>query len=58
MTYNNIKRILRFQTENNIKALWTFDEDNKEFTNIYSITDDNLRIYTPQQLIDKLNTLW
>lgn len=57
MTYNNIKRILRFQTENNIKALWTFDEDNKEFTNIYSITDDNLRIYTPQQLIDKLNTL-
>ena len=35
MKYNNIKKILRKQVENNVKALWTFDEPKKEFTNIY-----------------------
>ena len=54
MKYNNIKKILRNQIENNIQALWNFDEDKKEFVNIFKRYNDELQIYTPQQLIDKL----
>ena len=57
MKYNNIKRLLRFQIEKNIKALWTFDEGNQEFTYLYKVYDDDLKIYTPQQLIDYLDEI-
>ena len=57
MKYNNIKKILRKQVENNVKALWTFDEPKKEFTNIYKSYTDELTLYTPQQLIDYLNEI-
>ena len=55
MTYNNIKRILRAQVDNNIKAFWTFDEENKEFVYLFNVYNDSLKIYTPQQLIDYLD---
>tara|TARA_R110000751_G_scaffold75513_2_gene152114 strand:- start:910 stop:1080 length:171 start_codon:yes stop_codon:yes gene_type:complete len=54
MTYNNIKKILKKQIENNVNALWTFNEEQKEFTQIYQNYNSNLTIYTPQQLLDKL----
>ena len=54
MKYNNIKKILRKQLNDGIKGLWTFDEDNKEFTYLYKDYNDDLKIYTAQQLIDKL----
>tara|TARA_R110000822_G_scaffold46646_2_gene124128 strand:- start:2172 stop:2387 length:216 start_codon:yes stop_codon:yes gene_type:complete len=54
MTYNNIKKILKKQIENNVNALWTFNEEQKEFTQIYQNYNNNLTIYTPQQLLDKL----
>ena len=55
MTYNNIKKILKKQIENNVNALWTFNEEQKEFTQIYQNYNNNLTIYTPQQLLNKLN---
>ena len=57
MKFNNIKKILRSQIKSNIKALWTFDEENKEFTYLFNVYDDNLKIYTPQQLIDYLDEI-
>jgi len=55
MNYTNVKRILKFHIDNNISSLWTFDEEKKEFNYLYKRFDDKLKIYTPQQLIDKLN---
>jgi len=55
MKYNTIKTILRNQVKGGVRALWTFDELNKEFTMIYNNYNNKLRIYTPQQLLDKLN---
>ncbi len=54
MKYNTIKTILRNQVKGGVRALWTFDELNKEFTMIYNNYNNKLRIYTPQQLLDKL----
>ena len=54
MTYNNIKTILKKQVENKVKTFWTFNEEEPEFTMIYKTYNNNLTIYTPQQLIDKL----
>ena len=54
MKYINIKGILKKQTENNVKTFWTFNEDDKEFTQIYKSYTDELKIYTPKQLLDYL----
>ena len=54
MKYNNIKGILKKQVDNNVKTFWTFNEEDKEFTQIYKSYTDNLKIYTPQQLLDYL----
>ena len=57
MKYNNIKAILKKQIENRVKTFWTFDEDKKEFTQIYKSYTDDLKIYTPQQLLEYLNEI-
>ena len=54
MKYNNIKNILKKQINNGVKTFWTFNEEDKEFTQIYKSYTDELKIYTPQQLLDKL----
>ena len=54
MKYNNIKGILKKQVDNNVKTFWTFNEEDKEFTQIYKSYTDDLKIYTPQQLLDYL----
>ena len=54
MKYNNIKAILRKQIDNGVKTFWTFNEEEKEFTQIYKNYTNELKIYTPQQLIDYL----
>ena len=54
MKYNNIKGILKKQIDNNVKTFWTFNEEEKEFTQIYKSYTDALKIYTPQQLLDYL----
>ena len=55
MKYTNIKGILKKQIENNVKTFWTFNEDDKEFTQIYKSYTDDLKIYTPQQLLNYLD---
>jgi hypothetical protein len=55
MKFNNIKRLLRQQIENGVRVLWTFNELEPEFTMIYKSYNNNLTIYTPQQLIDYLD---
>ena len=40
MKYNNIKKILRKQVQNNVKTFWTYNEENKEFINIYKMYRD------------------
>jgi hypothetical protein len=57
MKYKNIIKILEKQVETNVKTLWTFDEEQQEFTQIYKNYDDTLPIYTPQQLLDKLKEI-
>ncbi len=54
MKYNNIKNILKKQINNGVKSFWTFNEEDKEFTQIYKNYTNELKIYTPQQLLDKL----
>ena len=54
MKYNNIKNILKKQINNGVKTFWTFNEEEKEFTQIYKNYTNELKIYTPQQLLDKL----
>ena len=55
MKYNNIKGILKKQIENNVQTFCTFNEDDKEFTQIYKRYTDKLKIYTPKQLLDYLD---
>ena len=54
MKYNNIKSILKKQIDNRVQTFWTFNEDNKEFTQIYKSYSNDLKIYTPKQLLDYL----
>tara|TARA_R110002012_G_scaffold169141_5_gene332968 strand:+ start:205 stop:396 length:192 start_codon:yes stop_codon:yes gene_type:complete len=54
MKYANIKKILKKQVQNKVKTFWVFNEENQEFINIYKMYSDKFKIYTPQQLIHKL----
>ena len=57
MKYNNIKGILKKQIENGVQTFWTYDEDKKEFTQIYKSYTNELQIFTPKQLLRRLQTL-
>ena len=57
MKYNNIKKVLKLQIEKGVKTFWTYNKDEKEFTCIYKDYTDKLKIYTPQQLLDKLDEI-
>ena len=54
-SYNNIKKILKKQIESGVKTFWTYNEKEDNFTCIYKNYSNDLQIYTPQQLIDKLS---
>ena len=54
--YKTIKWILRDQVKKNVKVLWTWKQGKDEnFTCVYQNYTDNLPLYTPQQLLDKIN---
>lgn len=59
MTYKSIKWILRKQIEGGVKTLWTWKTGktikDENFTCIYKSYSDKLPIYTPQQLLDKID---
>ena len=57
MKYNNIKKILRKQIDDGVKTFWTYDENLKEFTQIYKNYTDDLQIFTPEQLLRRIETL-
>jgi hypothetical protein len=53
--YKTIKWVLKQQIEAATKTLWTWKEGKKEnFTCIYKNYSDSLTIYTPTQLLKKL----
>ena len=55
MKYKSIKQILKQQIKSGLMTLWQFDEYNNEFIQIYKNYDKELNIYTPEQLLIKLN---
>ena len=55
MKYTNIKKILKKQIQVGLKTLWTYNETDNEFTCIYQNYSNELKIYTNQQLLNKLN---
>lgn len=59
MAYNTIKWVLRGQVKNKTNTLWTWEQGktirDENFTCIYKNYNDELPIYTPQQLLDKLD---
>lgn len=55
MKYNNIKAVLRNNIKTKVNNLWTWDKEGKHFNCIFGIYDNELPIYTPQQLIDEID---
>jgi len=54
-TYKTIKWILKKQIDCKTKQLWTWRKGKDEnFTCIYLAYNDNLPIYTPQQLLNEI----
>jgi len=52
MKYKTIKWLLRNHIKNNVKALWTWEDNN--FTCIYENYSQQDRIYTAEQLLTKI----
>ena len=54
MKYNTIKSVLRINVKKNVNTFWTWDKENKNFTQIYENYNDSLPIYTAAQLLDEI----
>tara|TARA_R100001594_G_scaffold11334_3_gene25803 strand:+ start:6701 stop:6880 length:180 start_codon:yes stop_codon:yes gene_type:complete len=57
MKYKTIRYLLRRQVEEGKRAFWTFNEEKKEFTQIYNNYTSELTIYTPKQLLNRLDEI-
>ena len=59
ITYKTIKWILKDNIKKNVRNLWTWKKGktikDESFTCIYESYNDDLLIYTPQQLIDEID---
>lgn len=58
--YKGIKNILKKQVQNNVHTFWAHLTDNSgqtlEFRQLYKqVPDDVSEVYSPKQLLDKLN---
>ena len=51
-TYKTIKWVLNTHVKNNVRSLWTWEDDN--FTCIFENYSGDSRIYTPHQLLKLL----
>jgi|TARA_R110002012_G_C11545494_1_gene601890 hypothetical protein len=54
-TYKTIKWVLRGHIKNNVKSLWTYEDDN--FTCIYKNYSNSSSIYTPEQMLTLIDGL-
>ena len=54
-TYKTIKWILRNHIKNNVRSLWTYEDDN--FRMIYENYSGESRIYTPHQMLKLIENL-
>ena len=50
MKYKTIRSVLRQNIERKVNTLWTWDREEKNFTQIYQNYNDKLPIYTATQL--------
>tara|TARA_R100000951_G_scaffold52069_1_gene43815 strand:- start:4191 stop:4382 length:192 start_codon:yes stop_codon:yes gene_type:complete len=55
MKYKTIKSVLRQNIERKVNTLWTWDREDKNFTQIYQNFNDKLPIYTAAQLLEEIN---
>ncbi|QDP66299.1 MAG: hypothetical protein Unbinned6224contig1000_20 [Prokaryotic dsDNA virus sp.] len=55
MKYKTIKWVLKQNIKNKVNTLWTWDREEKNFTQIYQNYNDKLPIYTAAQLFDLIN---
>ncbi len=53
--YKTIKWVLRGHIKNNVKSLWTYEDNN--FTCIYKNYSNSSIIYTPDQMLDLIDQL-
>ena len=54
-TYKTIKWVLRGHVKNNVRSLWTYEDDN--FTCIYKNYDGDSDIHTPSQMLNLIDGL-
>ncbi len=55
MKYKNIKWVLKQNIKNKVNTLWTWDREEKNFTQIYQNYNDKLPIYTATQLLELID---
>lgn len=55
MKYNTIKSVLKVNIKKNVNTLWTWDREEKNFTQIYQNYNDKLPIYTATQLLELID---
>ncbi len=53
--YKSIKWILKNHIKNNVRSLWTYEDDN--FTCIYDNYDGDIRVYTVNQMLKFVDRL-
>ena len=58
MKYDEIKKTLQKQIDNNEKAYWTYIEENKEIVRLNDINvGKKIKVYTPKQLLTYINDI-
>ena len=55
MKYKTIRSVLRQNIERKVNTLWTWDREEKNFTQIYQNYNDKLPIYTATQLLELID---
>jgi len=55
MKYKTIKWVLKQNIKNKVNTLWTWDREEKNFTQIYQNYNDKLPIYTASQLLELID---
>ena len=54
MKYKTIRSVLKQNIEKKVNTLWTWDREEKNFTQIYQNFNDKLPIYTANQLLEEI----